>query len=58
MGMGGGMGGNWTAGGQNVGPRNVPETADDELETLKREMDRVRKRIGELEKEKGGKAKG
>ena len=58
MGMGGGMGGNWPDGGQNVGPWNAPETADDELETLKREMERISKRIGELEKEKGGKAKG
>jgi predicted Fe-Mo cluster-binding NifX family protein len=58
MGRGMGMGGNWPAGGQNAGPQNIPETADEELETLKREMDRISKRISDLERQKGGKGKG
>lgn len=58
MGRGMGMGGNRPVAGQSAGPQNVPETADEELETLKREMDRIGKRISDLERQKGGKGKG
>jgi len=57
MGRGMGMGGNRPVAGQSAGPQNIPETADEELETLKREMDRIGKRISDLERQKGGKGK-
>lgn len=51
MGRGGGMGG--FAGSQAMDTQNTREAGEDELETLKRRMDQISKRISELEKKKG-----
>ena len=51
MGRGGGMGG--FAGSQAMDTQNTREAGEDELETLKRQMDQISKRISELEKKKG-----
>ena len=50
MGRGGGMGG--FAGSQAMDTQNTREAGEDELETLKRQMDQISKRISELEKKK------
>ncbi|MDD3846217.1 MAG: NifB/NifX family molybdenum-iron cluster-binding protein [Syntrophorhabdaceae bacterium] len=55
-GMGGGRGrgmgmGGASFGGQTTGIQNSQETAGDELETLKRQMDQINERIRQLEKE-------
>ena len=53
-GMGGGMGGGF-AGQQPPFTQNTQAGSDDELEMLKRQMDRIGERINQLEKEKSGK---
>ncbi len=52
MGMGGGFGGQ-----QPVDAKYQQESGEDDLETLKRQMQEINKRIQQLEKEKGSKGK-